>query len=312
MTKIIILSGISGSGKTTWTKNKIQTSTNIVSISRDKIRELLFGYTESNVSEYYSLPNLKQNEKLVSTFQITNIRQAIAQGFDIILDNTHLDKRYIDDMLQEFPQCDFEFVLIDTNIDTAIRQDMNRIRFVGENVIRKQHNQLQKLKHNFDFKPIVSKLVKYVPNDFLPNCIICDLDGTLADYHATRPAYGFDANLIALDKVIEPVLNAINGFIRYNRNGIIIFLSGRTDNYYDETAEWLFRNTDLYSFNYKLFMRSSNDFRKDSIIKMEIFDREIRDKFNVLYAIDDRNSIVNLWQSLDIFVLNVNQTGKEF
>ena len=308
MTKIIILSGISGSGKTTWTKNKIQTSTNIVSISRDKIRELLFGYTESNVSEYYSLPNLKQNEKLVSTFQITNIRQAIAQGFDIILDNTHLDKRYIDDMLREFPQCDFEFVLIDTNLNQSIQNDSRRVRQVGENVIRKQHSQLQKLKQNFDFKPIVSNLVKYVPNDSLPRAIICDLDGTLADYHATRPAYGFDANLIQLDKVIEPVRKLLLDTGRYNR---IIFLSGRTDNYFDVTHDWLTDNLDTL-YKYDLFMRKSNDFRKDSVIKLEIFDDKIRNNYNVMYAIDDRNSIVNLWQSLDIFVLNVNQTGKEF
>lgn len=308
MTKIIILSGISGSGKTTWTKNKIQNSTNFVAISRDKLRELLFGYTESNVSVYYDLPNFKQNEKLVTTFQTTNIRQAIAQGFDIILDNTHLDKRYIDDMLQEFPQCDFEFVLLDTNIDVAIQRDKTRNRYVGENIIRKQYEQLLKLKRNFDFKPIDSKLVKYVADDSLPNCIICDLDGTLADYHATRPAYGFDANLIQFDKVIEPVRELLLD-VGYDTR--IVFLSGRTDNYYTETLDWLIDNLDtLYSFD--LFMRKSNDFRKDSVIKLEIFDDKIRNKYNVMYAIDDRNSIVNLWQSLDIFVLNVNQTGKEF
>ena len=44
----------------------------------------------------------------------------------------------------------------------------------------------------------------------------------------------------------------------------------------------------------------------------EIFEAEIRNKYNVKFAIDDRNSIVNLWQSLGIFVLNVNQTCKEF
>ena len=310
MTKIIILSGISGAGKSTWTQNHIKLNSNFVSISRDKLRELLFGYNESNVDEHYASINFKEREKLISTFQITNMRQAIAQGFDIVLDNTHLDKKYIDDMLKEFPQCDFEFVLIDTDLNTAIERDSLRLRKVGKDVILKQFNQLQKLKTNFDFKPIDSNFVKVTYNVNLTDCIICDLDGTIADYSGTRPAYGFDPNLIRLDKVIEPVVQIVNDC--YNNGKIVIFMSGRELTYYNETLEWIWKNTKLRYGDITLYMRNMKDFRKDSVIKKEIFEANIRDKYNVKFAIDDRNSIVNLWQSLGIFVLNVNQNGKEF
>jgi predicted kinase len=312
MTKIIILSGISGAGKSTWTQNHIKLNSNFVSISRDKLRELLFGYNESNVEEHYASLNFKEREKLISTFQITNIRQAIAQGFDIVIDNTHLDRKYIDDMVKEFPQCDFDFVLIDTDSNTAIERDRLRLRKVGKDVIQKQFNQLQKLKQNFDFKPIFSNFVKVTYDVNLPDCIICDLDGTIADYSGTRPAYGFDPNLIRLDKVIEPVLSIVQAFGQNHMSNRIIFLSGRTDEYFTETMKWLYDNTCLYKFQYSLFMRKSNDFRKDSIINKEIFEANIRNKYNVKFAIDDRKSIVNLWQSLGIFVLNVNQNCKEF
>lgn len=311
MTKIITLSGISASGKSTWTRNKIKEYPNFIAVSRDKIRELLFGYTEESVESHYNAPNFKELEKLVSTFQITNMRQAIAQGFDIIIDNTHLDKKYIDDMLKEFPQCDFEFVLLEIDVDIAIERDMARTRKVGRNVITRQFIQLQNLKKNFDFKPIFSNFIKINYDETLPNCIICDLDGTIADFSATRSAYGFDANLIRFDKAIDEVLDVINN--SYYRDGVeIIFLSGREDKYYNETLEWIYNNTVLRHENIILFMRKSNDFRKDNIIKKEIFEVEIRNKYNVKLAIDDRNSIVSLWQSLGIFVLNVNQTGKEF
>lgn len=309
MTKIIILSGISASGKSTWTRHKIQEFPNFVSISRDKIRELLFSFTEESVKNYYNATNFRELEKLVSTFQITNMRQAIAQGFDIIVDNTHLDKKYIDDILKEFPQCDFDFVLLEIDVQTAIEYDNLRNRKVGAKIIRKQFEQLQNLKKNFDFKSIYSNFEKYVPNENLENVIICDLDGTIADFHDTRPAYGFEPSLIQLDKAIPAVVDIVNGLCRHGYK--IIFLSGRTDNYFDETYKWL-NQFIIYDTKFELFMRKSGDFRKDNIIKKEIFDEHIRDKYCVKFAIDDRNSIVNLWQSLGIFVLNVNQTGKEF
>jgi hypothetical protein len=89
-------------------------------------------------------------------------------------------------------------------------------------------------------------------------------------------------------------------------------LSGRELTYYNETLEWIWKNTELAYGDITLYMRNMKDFKKDSIIKKEIFEKEIRNKYNVKFAIDDRNSIVNLWQSLGIFVLNVNQTVKEF
>lgn len=308
MRTIIILSGISASGKSTWTRNKIQTCQNFISVSRDKIRELMFGYDESTVHNYYKSPNFKANEKLISVFQTTNIRQALSQGFDVIIDNTNLDKYFIEEIMKEFPQCDFEFVLIECDVEIAKLRDAQRLRKVGGDVIDKQFKQLQHLKTVFNFEKIYSKLVKYESNEFFPNAIICDLDGTIADYSATRPAYGFEASLIRLDKVIEPVRDIV---WEYSNYGNIIFLSGRTDNYLAETYKWLGDNLGE-DIPFTLFMRKSNDFRKDNIIKYEIFNEKIRNTYNVKFAIDDRNSITSLWQSLNIFTINVNQSVKEF
>ena len=74
MTKQLeILIGISGSGKSTyaheeWEKNPEQ----VIVVNRDKIRELLFGYTESNVELYYIKDNVKKLEKELSNLEDEN------------------------------------------------------------------------------------------------------------------------------------------------------------------------------------------------------------------------------------------------
>jgi hypothetical protein len=52
-------------------------------------------------------------------------------------------------------------------------------------------------------------------------------------------------------------------------------------------------------------MRETGDRRKDSIIKKEIFDRHIRDVYNIEFVLDDRNQVVELWRSLGLTCLQV-------
>ena len=321
--KIKILVGCSASGKSTFARQLVEQDSSYKVVNRDKLREMLFGYNESNVSEYYSTKELSKNEKLITTFQTTTMRQLLAQGFNIIVDNTNLDKKFLQQLLDEFPQCEFEYEFIgcDLSVEELIERDSKRTRQVGKDVIKRQYQQLQVLISNFEQMgglPYPSfEIVQYNADLTKPSVIICDLDGTLADYSETRPAYGFEPELIRQDKVIYPVQHIVNNCGLFSV-GKIIFLSGRTDNYFDETLNWLYNNLDIMGYDFvrnydiELYMRKSNDFRKDNIVKYEIFDEHIRDNYNVLFAIDDRNSITSLWNSMGIFVLNVNQTGKEF
>ena len=54
-------------------------------------------------------------------------------------------------------------------------------------------------------------------------------------------------------------------------------------------------------------MRKDNDNRSDTIIKREIFDEFIRDKYMPMFVIDDRPCVVEMWVSMGLFVFNVNQ-----
>lgn len=43
-------------------------------------------------------------------------------------------------------------------------------------------------------------------------------------------------------------------------------------------------------------MRQSKDFRKDSVIKKEIFESKIKDKYFIEFVLDDRHQVVDLWR----------------
>ena len=61
----------------------------------------------------------------------------------------------------------------------------------------------------------------------------------------------------------------------------MILVSGRDEVCRSETEAWL----EKHDIEYKaLFMRPAGDKRKDTIVKREIFDREIRDKYAVLLS----------------------------
>jgi predicted kinase len=80
----------------------------------------------------------------------------------------------------------------------------------------------------------------------------------------------------------------------------IIFCSGRADDHRKLTADWLEDN----DFSYKhLFMRQRNDFRKDSIVKEIILEFEIKPRYSILFAIDDRDQVVEMWRKHGIVCL---------
>lgn len=62
-------------------------------------------------------------------------------------------------------------------------------------------------------------------------------------------------------------------------------MSGRTDDGKDKTVSWLNKHGVKYKH---LYMRAAADMRKDSVVKQELFERFVRDKYNVSFILDDR------------------------
>jgi hypothetical protein len=101
----------------------------------------------------------------------------------------------------------------------------------------------------------------------------------------------YDASSCEEDLVNESVLETLISM--YEAGYSIIFVSGRDGKYELQTKAFLKKHI---SFPYVLFMRKSGDQRPDQTIKREIFEDHIRDKFNVLFVIDDRPKVVRMWR----------------
>jgi len=82
----------------------------------------------------------------------------------------------------------------------------------------------------------------------------------------------------------------------------ILFVTGREKKYKPITElqikDWI--DPDYYC----LFTRKDNDFRQDTEIKREIYQEKIKDRYNIIFAIDDNAEIVELWRSLGIATLD--------
>lgn len=75
----------------------------------------------------------------------------------------------------------------------------------------------------------------------------------------------------------------------------IICVSGRPEDYQNETVEWLAK----YEVPYKhLFMRRGGDGREDFIVKREIADTLPLDQ--IAMVIDDRDQVVKMWRELKV------------
>ena len=121
------------------------------------------------------------------------------------------------------------------------------------------------------------------------DAIMCDLDGTISLLNGRSP---YKAETCNEDLVNEPVAKLVD--CMYSNKYAIIFLSGREDKYKPQTLEFL--NKAILCNNYLLFMRETGDYRKDSIVKRELFINNVQRKWNILFVLDDRQQVVDMWR----------------
>ena len=126
---------------------------------------------------------------------------------------------------------------------------------------------------------------------------ILDIDGTLT-VPGTRDPYSPE---VEHDLPNEPVVNVIRYLGLFNT---LVVVTGRHEGIRQATAAWLNRQRILW---HNLFMRGDDDYREDAIVKREIYHEHIEGKYmNVLGVFDDRLSVIDMWQSLGLFVFNCN------
>jgi predicted kinase len=294
MIKVEILVGIPASGKSTYAKQLVaKDPANWARINNDDLRAMLNGSVYS--SDY---------EKMITDARNYLIRDALKRERNIVIDNLNLNKRHFEDISKIAKGLNKDIQIYEKvfyiDLEEAIERDSKREgkSKVGKEVILKwwKSSGGKQLKfYNprtaiFRKNQILNAASEFQLDPNLPTAIICDLDGTLALINR-NPYDATDCDIKDLPNtpVIETVL------AHYNSGKKIIFCSGREDKYRPETERFIKKHCP--SVDYQLFMRKSGDFRKDAIVKDEIFQNNIEGKYNVLLVLDDRNQVVSYWRS---------------
>lgn len=277
MKKVILTRGLPGSGKSTWAKNLIDSNPNSYKrINNDDLRKMFD-------NKQYS----QNMEKFIKKAVDALVLLALEEGKHVILDNTHLAESSIN-RIKELVKGKAELIIedkfLDVSLETCIKNDLKRFDSVGKDVIIKLYEQ-----H-------IKKTNYIIQDKTLPNAIIVDIDGTLAHMKERSP---FDWGRVGEDECDEIIKSIVNN---YNNN--IIIMSGRDDSCRDLTIKWLEDNNIKYDL---LLMRTKNDCRKDSIVKQELFDNNIKNKYYIEYVMDDRLQTVNMWRSIGLKCLQVQE-----
>jgi len=274
MLKVLLTKGLPGSGKTTWSKYKIKTNSNKYKrINKDSLRKMMD-------NSHYS----KDSEKFVLQIRDQIILAALENGKHVIIDDTNLAPKH-EDHIKELIKGKAEIEIIDFTaipLETCIERDLERENSVGEKVIKKMYNQF--------IKP---KTVITEQDPTLEKIVICDLDGTLCDISHRSP---YDASTCEQDGLNQVVANILK------TKEYVFLLTGREEKYRLQTERFLENHRIKYM---DLIMRKSGDYRKDAIIKEEIYNQYIKNKYNVEFILDDRNQVVEMWRNLGLTCLQV-------
>lgn len=308
--KLTILRGISGCGKSTWARQQ-----NAVVVSRDDLRVLLF--PDVAVEEYYKSPLIGEREKTVTIMQDAMVAAALKAGRDVIVDNTNIEWKFVKQLAKIGYRygAEVELKVFDVTLQEAVWRDARRAeaggRFVGEPVIRKQYERFKSNK-NKQLDPVFMP-TPYFGTPGAPKAVLVDVDGTIAHMKDYRSP--FDWKSVGKDDPDLNVMQIVN-WIRlgmYHDNSTVghlfgepqarvILMSGRDEVCRQETFDWCVS----WDFNYdELFMRPEGDMRPDNIVKAELFDTHIRDHYDVVGVLDDRDQVVDMWRRMGLTCLQV-------
>jgi len=176
---------------------------------------------------------------------------------------------------------------LDVPLETALWRNEQRDRPVPPKVIEDMHKRALKLKPwRYGSLPDIQP---YENSKKLPDIILVDIDGTLALKSPERDIY--DYTKVHLDLPNPSVTHLITQLASHGWKPVV--MSGRSEDCREQTQEWL--NKHVWP-NLPLYMRPSGDHRPDWVIKSELFDEHIRDRFHVRFVLDDRDQVVALWR----------------
>lgn len=304
--KIILTRGYPGAGKTTWAREYLKNATHrTVHIERDEMRAIL-GVKDGKTDGVTELAIRNMSQHILES--------ALKLDADVLVSGTNLILKYVKNYVRWADAHEYDVEIVDFVEPLGVLIARNNARPASEKVnadrlksmmtkypvsrwlsvdeIRRDIEKHDKKRSHVSHQPMPFK------NDSsLPEAILVDIDGTLAHLNDRDP---FHFHLVGRDTLDEQVASTVR---MYARAGVtIIVMSGRPETCRAETEEWLARYKVPYS---ELWMRGSEDYRADWIVKDELVRAHIENNYYVLFCLDDRDQVVNHYRSCGYKVYQV-------
>lgn len=269
---LIATAGLPASGKTTWAKEMLARGS-YARVNSDDLRE----------------QHPRVHEAVIRRMRDEAIVRALQAGKSVLVDNTNL--RGFSDLRKIAREMDVIFRVRDfRNVpwQECVRRDAQRAargeRATGRSVIIKMAMDARLFKPD----PEMNRLA-----------IIIDLDGTLSDtshriHHlrGERPNWQEFFAGIEHDEVNKAVAAVYK--MAVTAGYTVLFVSGRPEDYRIPSETWLHRHG--FDNYFALFMRSFQDQTPDTQVKAKLYDRYIAPYFDVVFTLEDRQRVVDMWR----------------
>lgn len=129
MAKLVVLRGLPACGKSTHAAQLVLQG--YKRVNKDDLRMIIDNGAYS-----------KDNERLITTIANNIMESALASGFNVVSDNTNLNKYHIAhcQMLARMCKAEIEIITFDTPLDVCLARDLARTHGrVGKDVIMKMY-----------------------------------------------------------------------------------------------------------------------------------------------------------------------------
>jgi predicted kinase len=279
------MQGLPASGKTTFARKLVEEG--FVRVNKDDLRAMMDNSVHTD-----------EHEKRVIRIRDQVVIDALANGKSVVVDDTNLAEKHIKSLQgrAQSLDADFHVIFMDTPLHLCLERNKNRDKQVPEWVIEMMYKKyILPMKQEKTEEEVVEK----------EECIIVDVDGTLSHIADGRDPY--DASR-AMNDSLDDAVSVVTG-MAYKHGYKVIVLTGRHSGHRKITEEWLEKHGVEYD---ELYTRLESDNRKDTIIKEELYNTHVKNRFNVKFVIDDRPSVCRMWRGLGLKVLQVGDPHVEF